>query len=74
MIETVAEVKPFSIVANEMEAFICLRLIVAVVGKMIVEATWSTKNDAEFPFRMKTGLVIVEDLKYSYILIVTVSV
>jgi len=61
-IKTSAEEGPFSMITNgSKEALFCRKLIVGVVGRGIVDATFFTTNDSVIPFYTTMGLVIDED-------------
>ena len=65
-IETVAEVRPFMIFTNERGTLLYLRSIVGAAGKLIVGATFSTKIESDFSFRIIMMLSINEDRTYSF--------
>ena len=63
---TLAEDGPFTIFTKiSVEALFCRSSIVGVVGSSIVGNTSSTEKIVELPFKIRTGLVIVDDRTYS---------
>ena len=65
-IDTITEFALFAKVTSG-SVLLCLRLIVGVVGRGIIEAIFYTESDAELSFRIIIELVIVEERENSVI-------